>query len=146
MKFTNAKVGDKYLLPISVDGGVEMIVDYISKDANIVVLTSGTHEDMAFNLEGLPLNNKEPNLTPKPKERPWLKEIPDAGIFADAVSFIFFDTEFQGWAFGFENPEFDTRYLPLKMPKLTEDQWAGSLIYINELKEWQEKNKAIHHE
>jgi len=93
----------------------------------------------------------ELNIISKVNPRPWLDDMPDAGIFTDDVKWLSYDEDECVWYAYTAKPEIhdgeeyftvkhgDYSLLSLvRMPTLTQDQWRDSLISIEELREYQQ--------
>ena len=90
-------------------------------------------------------------LVSKHDPRHWLKDLPDAGLFADDVNHIAANCQsLWYWYTGVSQNEGSCfiartgdveRLRGIKMPVLTGDEWKLSKISIPDLKAWQEQNK-----
>ena len=91
------------------------------------------------------------DIVSKHDPRPWLKDLPDAGLFEDGWLAIHAD---EGWYWFEKEPVISNNeyyhtngmfvlvpIMGIKMPKLTDDEWRDSKISIPDLKAWQEQNK-----
>ena len=136
---TGAKVGDKFVLT----NGLE--AELILRTSDALILNSfGGITVMVDNQGESQHSNSGLSIKSKLDPRPWLKDLPDADLFSELVDYLYYDAGFDGWGYGYKTPverEVDERYMPLKMPTLTRDQWKDSKISIPELKAWQLANQ-----
>ena len=139
---SNAKIGDLYLGAY----GAAKLIALVAEEAcfrfegNAGFLVTDLN---GCDIDGIPVVSK---IDP----RPWLKDMPDAGIFVDGVKWLSCDTDGCWYAYE-DEPElkagewgacgYFSGLRVVKMPTLTGDQWEYSKISIEGLLEWQEVNK-----
>lgn len=141
---SNAKVGDWYnysshgLAKLVALGTEEAC--FIFEDSTGFLVTDLNGCDS----EGFPV------VASKIDPRQWLKDMPDAGIFAGRFGRLACDNDGEWWAYANKPKPTEAKWRSggvfmkaglLKMPRLTGDQWKDSLISIEELREWQLNNK-----
>lgn len=142
---SNAEVGDKYIDYY----GYEVTVALIAKE-EICFTLPDLSGFVVCDLNGANTDGDQVVLS-KIDKRPWLKDMPDAGIFS-VGQWLACDSDFTWRIHGseskvdgecFDSPHDYHDYIVLgaSMPTLTGDQWKDSLISIEELREWQEVNK-----
>ena len=144
INLSNAKIGDWYKLK----NNNESTVIFATDDAVILDFEGVT---IMVDKGGETLHeNSGLSVVSKIDTRPWLKDMPDAGIFADEVKWFACDAD-GCWHAYKEEPEpkasewdasgFFSGLRFVKMPTLTADQWKDSKVSIEELREWQGANK-----
>lgn len=138
INLSNAKVGDKYFDSTQQIMTLEIIghsdYNYVFKYEN------GDYTVLDVNGKGQ--DHSHCNVSKKIDKRPWLKDMPDAGIFSDNVESLYM-SESGCWFYRRLNAGYNYEISgALKMPTLTGDQWKDSEIRIKELREWQSKNKG----
>ena len=132
---SNAKIGDWY--SYDSNGEAKLIAlgteeaCFIFKDNTGFLVTDLN----GCNSDGIPV------VVSKIDPRPWLKDMPDAGIFADEVKWMKYSFECKCWFYAFYGDSGDMRNVPLKMPTPTGEQRSDNKISTEELREWQEANK-----
>lgn len=147
---SNAKVGDWYL--DANENKLECVFIASSCDFRYV-FTDTEHGGFTgiYNSKGKNNSHCCVDIVSKIDPRPWLKDMPDAGVFADrfkwlacdrAGKWLFHETKAgrsgrEVWLSSYPAASLDA----IKMPTLTGGQWKDSLISIEELREWQEVNK-----
>tara|TARA_R110002020_G_scaffold401460_1_gene611690 strand:- start:36 stop:476 length:441 start_codon:yes stop_codon:yes gene_type:complete len=145
INLSNAKIGDWYGESPSF-GDVKLIAlgteeaCFLFEDNTRFLVT----DLRGRNHDGIPV------VVSKIDQRPWLKDMPDAGIFVDGVNWLACDADGL-WYTSAGEPELkasewgESGYFSglrvVKMPTLTGDQWKYSKISIEELREWQGVNK-----
>jgi len=128
---SSAKVGDKY----KGEGGGIYTLDFVGD--SYFVFKNENNLPCFVEVNGGFQDYRHSKLLSKYNSRPWLKDLPDADVFAlyEAVNIqcnksgIWFDNLSRSLGGS-------------KMPTLTGDQWRDSKISIDELREWQEQNKC----
>jgi len=144
INLSNAKIGDLYKLK----NNNESTVIFATNDAVILDFEGVT---IMVDKGGETLHaNSGLSVVSKIDQRPWLKDMPDAGIFVDEVKWLACDANGYWYAYK-EEPELNAsgwggtnnyyNCAAIRMPSLTGVQWEDSLISIEELREWQEVNK-----
>lgn len=145
----NAKIDDRFL-----DEANEVVkIVYISKNCHEFC---GEYEVngslLSFDINGIESIDGILMLYKKHDDRWWLKDLPDADLFAD-FCWIACDNP-NGWFLYAGEPNLATNSfsaigmnsavkLGEKMPKLTCEEWKQSKISIAELREWQGENKHL---
>lgn len=143
INLSNAKIGDWY--SYDSNGAAKLIAlgteeaCFLFEDNTGFLVTDLN----GCNSDGIPV------VVSKIDPRPWLKDMPDAGIFVDEAKWLACDSS--GLWFGYNvEPSLHlsgwggtNSYCncgAIKMPTLTGDQWEDSKISIEELREWQLNN------
>lgn len=118
---------------------------YISKSRSRFVLDSNSGGVMVCNKNGNGCTSA-PFQLKSHDPRPWLKDMPDAGLFSDG--WLAFEHEGDGWSWYSSNPSCgDARLEPASLwflkclPLLTGEQWVDSCISIADLAKWQAERK-----
>lgn len=140
INLTGAKVGDKFN---GNKGGV-LELALKGKCGDFVLIDEESGQIIVTDSNGDGTNCSWEDVVSKVDPRPWLKDLPDADLFSELVGYLYYDAGFDGWGYGYKIPlvcEVDERYMPLKMPTLTGDQWKDSKISIKDLKAWQLANQ-----
>tara|TARA_R110000851_G_scaffold174092_1_gene320354 strand:- start:107 stop:511 length:405 start_codon:yes stop_codon:yes gene_type:complete len=130
---SNAKVDEEYIL----SNGYVATTLLVTGDAVVLGFVGVT---IMANMSGETLHaNGGLSVSAKVDQRPWLKDMPDAGIFTDdAVELLI--TSHGNWNVNLiDGGKYQTH--GIKMPTLTSDQWKDSKISIVELAQWQKDNK-----
>ena len=144
INLSDAKIGDLYKLK----NNNESTVIFATNDAVILDFEGVT---IMVDKGGETLHaNSGLSVVSKIDTRPWLKDMPDAGIFADEVKWFACDADGYWYAYK-EEPGlnasvwgevgFFSSLRVVKMPILPGDKWKDSKISIEGLREWQEANK-----
>lgn len=141
---SGAKVGDKY----DATGIGELIVLAASKNEVCFSFFDGL-KFIVTDIHGQDDDGLQ-IVTSKIDSRPWLKYMPDAGVFKDEFRWLACDEDGEWYAYygkpGIKRHQWSCGgacfgFDLIKMPTLTGDQWEDSLISTDELREWQGVNK-----
>ena len=121
--------------------GEIVTLGYVSKSGTRFVLDSRSGGVIVCDEKGRGCTSEEFQLLPY-DPRPWLKDLPAAGLFAKEVEAIFCPVEGDDWWYSFAGDCNDQRWLPMAgMPKLSESDCEQSKISIADLAKWQSENK-----
>ena len=137
---SNAKVGDKYFD----ENKNKLECVFISDTGDFRYVFTGVKNGWFTGLYDTKGKNNSHccvDIASKIDTRPWLKYMPDAGIFSDCVEWLEYNFDCECWFYAFNGDSCDMRNVPLKMPKPTGAHRSRSKISIEELLEWQEVNK-----
>ena len=145
-----AKVGDKFN---GNKGGV-LELALKGKCGDFVLIDEESGQIIVTDSNGDGTNCSWEDVVSKHDPRPWLKDLPDADLFSDAIKWVGFCRDTDEWrGFEFEPVTYHSGWQTsnskhklymisgFKMPTLTGDQWKDSRISILALKTWQLANQ-----